>query len=368
MAFHRCRITFCGFFLAIIILTLTCPSFAADHSEWIIHDFGMAVNGAAPAGNLVADSAGNLYGTTSGGGAFCCGTVYELQRPVAPSEIWTHIILYSFANNGDGEGPTSGVIFDAAGNLYGTTGGGYSLSKGYTPPNVFKLSSPGTVGGAWTESVLASFDAFPNGLAIDRSGALYGTTTSGPGYNPNCPQGCGTLYKLTPPATEGGTWTFTVLWGFGENLPGIPVIDGRGNLYGSTIAYGSGAGLVYVLIPPGTEGGNWTYRVLYDFSTTTEAPLGSLKLHNNGHLYGLTGPTFNGTDAGTVFELVPPATFGGAWTKNTLHTFRGPDGAVASGTPPSAHVIFDPAGNMYGTTEQGGHGFCYSRDHCGVVF
>src|SRR2546423_1393382 len=126
MAFHRRGITLCVFFSAFIMLALTCAAFASDRNEWIIHDFGLPVNGAGPVGNLVADSAGNLYGTTWGGGAFGFGTVYELVRPVAPSQTWTHLILYSFVKNGDGEGPSSGVIFDAAGNLYGTTGGGYS--------------------------------------------------------------------------------------------------------------------------------------------------------------------------------------------------------------------------------------------------
>jgi len=370
VASPRLRDAFFWFLSAVITLVLTDASFASDSNEWTIHHFETHAGGEGPVGNLVSDSAGNLYGVTRAWGAFGYGTVYELQRPVAPSEAWTHIILYSFVNNGDGEGPSSGVIFDAAGNLYGTTSGGYSLSSGYTAPNVFELSPPVTEGGTWTESVLVSNPGTgsPIGLVIDGAGSLYGVTSDGlGGYDPNCPQGCGTMYKLTPPATGSGPWTETVLQNFGEGPNSIPIVDGRGNLYGSTTTWGSGAGLVYALIPPAKEGGNWTYRVLYDFSATTESPVGSLTLHNDGRLYGLSGPRYNGTDAGTVFELVPPETFGEAWTENTLHTFSGPDGFVTR-TPPSAKVIFDPAGNMYGTTVQGGDGHCYVQSGCGVVF
>jgi uncharacterized repeat protein (TIGR03803 family) len=198
-----------------------------------------AGDGSSPNGNLVFDSAGNLYGTTLDGGASGYGTVFELSSgPLG----WTEKILFNFGNYADGQHPSAGLIFDDHGNLYGTTYGGGDGAMGA----VFELSPSG---GSWTEKVLYSFLELKNGTGpqgplVFHKGNLYATTGSG-----GAQQGdVGVVFKLSP---SGGTWKETVLHSFsgppsdGWEPAGGVVFDRHGNLYGVANGGGSGNGVIY---------------------------------------------------------------------------------------------------------------------------
>ncbi len=310
-------------------------------------------------GALISDAAGNLYGTTEYGGTYGCGVAFELTPESGGS--WTEKVLHSFGDSTDGISPSqAGLIFDAAGNLYGTT----SNKQG----TVFELTP--TKDGGWTEKILHSFNGtdggFPfAGLTIDAAGNLYGTTYEGGTYN------SGTVFELTP--TKGGGWTEKVLHSFGNGADGaFPraglIFDSAGNLYGTTSQGGaynscmptiprnniSTCGTVFELTPK--AGGRWTERVLYSFNhngTDGYDPLAGLIFDAAGNLYGTTsmGGSENGRGCflgcGTVFELTP--TKGGGWTEKVVHNFDGTDGVS-----PSAGLIIDAAGNLYGTTNEHG--------------
>jgi uncharacterized repeat protein (TIGR03803 family) len=161
-------------------------------------------NGYSPQGGLVVDNAGNFYGGTQGGGDFNGGVVFEIN-------LTSETTLYNFTGtNGDGLGANGDLIFDDAGNLYGTTVSGGSCSTNDCG-TVFELSPPTLPGDAWTETVLHSFAGFPDGsrpaagLVFDATGNLYGTTANG--GSSSC--GCGTVFELTPPSQPGGMWTET---------------------------------------------------------------------------------------------------------------------------------------------------------------
>jgi len=223
---------------------------------------------------------------------------------------------------------------------------------------------------AQTETALHSFNssgtsaAFPaSSLIFDTAGNLYGTTGDGSGTNCGA-GGCGTVFELSPKA-DGG-WTGKVLHNFtangkdGYQVYAPVIMDASGNLYGTTVQGGTyRGGTVFELLPK--TGGGWTERILHNFSNSNSAkgafPYAGLILDKAGNLYGTTysGGNNNGTSCfygscGTVFELSPSA---GSWTETVLYAFP-PDGA--GGFNPSAGLIFDAAGNLYGTADGGGAG------------
>ena len=329
------------------------PAAGEGWTEKVLHSFN-DTDGNQPSTDLIFDAAGNLYGTTSSGGTYGAGAAFELT-PTAGGG-WTEKVLYSFCsqtNCTDGAGP-SGLIFDAAGNLYGTTSGGGTIPcGGYGCGAVYQLTP--TADGGWTEKVLYSFCSQANctdgwfpyaGLIFDAAGNLYGTTSLGGTY------GAGTAFELTPAA--GGGWTEKVLYSFGNSgtdavVPvGRLIFDAAGNLYGTSEVGGTyGYGTVFELTP--TAGGGWTEKVLYSFGNGTDgaSPDAGLIFDTDSNLYGTT--RYGGPYGwGTVFELTPTA--GGGWTETVLHSFGyGTDGALLY-----AGVIFDAAGNLYGTTTEGG--------------
>ena len=165
----------------------------ANGKQTVLHAFTGGADGSSPEGNLIADSKGNLYGTTFTGGKGCsigCGTVYR----IAPSGVKT--VIYSFVGGSDASNPTNGLVRDANGNLYGATpyGGNASTCSGCGA--VFEISPEGQ------ETLLYPLPGGPQGanpvrgVIRDTQGNLYGTTFFG--GNPNCPQGCGVVFKLTP--------------------------------------------------------------------------------------------------------------------------------------------------------------------------
>lgn len=326
-----------------VILFLFCSSSFAQETSLLNFNYN---NGWEPIAGLIADASGNLYGTTFYGGAYGVGTVFEL---LPQGGTWTEKVLYSFNDTGAGGfWANSRLVFGAAGNLYGTTFFGGDFQVG----TVFELS-PGA-GGVWTEQTVHSFDpknedgTYPHAsLIVDAAGNLYGTAAGG-GHSGN-----GMVYELSPTGT--GTWTEKVLHSFSGSDGASPysnlIFDAAGNLYGTT-AYGGtssactgGCGTVFELIP--TKSGNWMEKALSFANTNGANPYGGLISDASGNLYGVTSQGGTG-NFGVVFKLTPGS---GGWNEKILHIFTPHEG---DGYNPWAPLIFDGAGNLYGTTSVGG--------------
>jgi uncharacterized repeat protein (TIGR03803 family) len=235
-------------------------------------------------------------------------------------------------------------VFDASGNLYGTTFNGGSHAMG----TVFELR-PGS-NGQWTESVIHTFNmqdggSPAGGLVLDGKGSIYGVTQGGGN------QGAGVVFQLVP--SSSGRWTERVLHSFtGGHDGGYPyaerlIFDGLGNLYGTTSSGGAfQLGAVFSLSP--NAAGFWSERVLYSFEGKVAAnPYAGLVLDGKGNLYGTCANGNGVTTVGAVFKLSPGA--GGRWTERNLHLFARQDGEF-----PEASLFRDAAGNLYGTTLKGG--------------
>ena len=294
------------------------------------------------------DSAGNIYGTTYSGGANnnSGGTVFKLTP--GSGGTYSESVLWSFGGTGDGVNPyAAGLIMDSAGNLYGTTAGGGAHSFG----TVFKLTSGS--GGTYTESVLWSFGGTNDGknpyarLVMDSSGNLYGTTYTG-GANSH-----GTVFKLTPGSggtySESVLWSFGGTSDGTYPEAGL-VMDSAGDLYGTTSGGGANnnSGTVFKLTPG--SGGTYTESVLWTFGATGDgaSPYAGLVMDNAGNLYGTTSGGGANNNSGTVFKLTPGS--GGTYTESVLWSF----GGTGDGVGPYAGLVMDSAGNIYGTTYIGG--------------
>ncbi len=312
--------------IAMAAAVLALPAQAQTYT--VLYNFiGRGGDGGGPSGRLIRDSAGNLYGTTIGGGAFGFGTVFKLDAH------GTETVLYSFAGtaSGDGDSPYSGLTLDHLGNFYGTTFKGGPDDLG----TVYKIDTT-----TYQETVMHSFavtdGANPaTGVVQDKAGNLYGTTYKGGFY------GYGAVYKLAPDGTV------TVLYSFPTaEIPFYPsglVRDTQGNLYGTT-QYGDGtqdSGTVFKVDVSGAE------TTLYSFTALDgEHPIATLIRDDIGNLYGTTN--LGGSFArGTVFKLDT------AGTETVLYNFTG----KRDGGYPYAGVIRDAAGNLYGTTTQGSLNF-----------
>lgn len=349
------------------------PGANGEWSETVLYNFCSATDcadGDGPFGGLIFDAKGNLYGTTVAGGPGIAqeGTVFKLAPDGKGS--WIETVLHGFSDDGkDGVQPYAGVVIDAQGNIYGTTTFGGSGGSG----TAFQLSP--NADGTWTETVLHNFCSASKctdgenpfgGLILDAAGNLYGTTFSGGDISCNALYGCGTIFELTPGAN--GQWTETVLHTFeltdGDGPAASLIFDGAGNLYGVT-EYGGdlacdpsgGCGTAFKLAPGAN--GEWTETVLHAFSKYPKNPSSSLIFDAAGNLYGTT---FEGDkyDGGILFKLSPGAD--GKWTKTTLYFFHN-----KRGIEPQGAVVFDSAGNLYGSAIDGGK-FNNCEQACGVVF
>jgi hypothetical protein len=362
-----------------LILVFTSTSQAAQWTEKVLYSFQGSPDGAVPAGGVVFDKSGSLYGATTYGNQYGeLGTVYELSPPAKKGDPWTESLIYSFLGKtgyNDGMIPVGGLVIDNSGNLYGTTayggtGGCILLGILYGCGTVYELSPPQQKGEQWTETILYSFQSgndgyFPWGdLTFDKAGNLYGATDFGGGKgntcNPYYGGNCGTVFKLSPPKQKGGQWTEHVLHSFagghdGANPNGGLAIDAHSAVYGTTF-YGGylggfycqkvGCGTVFRLDPPRKKGGTWTEKRIHTFKDGNDSvhPLAGMIFGTDGRLYGTT---FSG---GTVFSLAPPSRKSGRWKETILYTFGGGNGDI----DPQDALLFDTKGNLYGTASYGG--------------
>ena len=296
--------------------------------------------------DLETDSAGNIYGTTVLGGDFGSGTVFQLSP--TPNG-WVHTILYSFTGGVDGGEPYKGVTIDREGNLYGTavTGGSGSCEGGCGV--AYKLTNSG---GNWTQTVIHAFTGGDDGsgpgarLTVDRGGNIYGMAPTG-GAN-----GLGTIYKISQ---AGAAWTFKVIHTFTGGDDGATGSAGRmvlrrARLYGAATTGGAhGSGVIFELSPRAV--GEWDFRAIYAFKGQPDGsfPYGALLFAGSGKIYGTT--YYGGTNGiGAVYELSPRRN--GEWHENVIYSFQ----EGSDGNSPISNLVFDPAGNLYGTTSEGGLG------------
>lgn len=437
---------------------------ATGETVWkrqFVYRFTGGADGAQP-GPITLAANGAVFGMTTGGGAAGAGQIYRIAPPPPGQSGWTKTALHDFAGGADGGYPAGGLLIDTGGALYGAT----SRTATNAPGVVFRLAPPAPGAAAWTKTILASFyrgdadgldsltfDAsgylnlaatnggaagrgaiytimlppyritnqnkttlysFPGGLAgavpdqtpiFGPDGALYGTTQQGGGGGGGVPE-CGMAYRLAPPAPGQTAWTKTdlayfsprpwpcipwgsmtfgdkgVLYGFswiggtysqgtlfrltptantwdiatlfkfpggagGARPTGQPLLDATGAIYGVADSGGTyGKGLVFKLTP----GSTWTQTVLHHFGAPGDGqyPLAGLIADTYGALYGTTN-SGGASDKGTVFRLTPPTTSGGAWTSEVLFSFSGVDG-----WQPRGRLTIDSDGSLFGTTMSGG--------------
>jgi uncharacterized repeat protein (TIGR03803 family) len=326
----------------------------------VLYSFEGTPDAEYPSTDLVIDAEGNLYGMTVLGGTFGSGTVFRLSPSKSGSKSgWTETVLYSFTSGPDGGQPYGGVTLDDAGNLYGTAvvggSGGSCVEDGCGV--VWKLTRSGAT---YTQSVIHDFsgaDGFgPGGpVVLDRAGNLYGMTPTGGTY------GFGVVYQLTP--RDGGGWTYTLLHAFSGRDDGATgsagrlLVDDAQNVYGvATVGGAYGVGNVFRLSQDAT--GVWKQTVLYSVQGQPDGvfPYGGLVRDGAGNFYGTT--YYGGAlGLGTVYKLSQK---GGAWRERVLYSFTGgSDGGFSI-----SHLVLDSAGNLYGTTSEGGSAGC----GCGTIF
>lgn len=344
--------------LAIVFVLVVAAVPAAQAQTFtVIHAFTGGNDGSLPLAGLTPAGPGTFYGTAADGGAHRWGLVFKLSHSASG---WVLYPLYSFSGN-DGGSPESRVTIGPDGALYGTTyqeganGGGtvYKLTPPLTACRSFVCS--------WTETVLHSFpdplttDGFnPDGdLTFDHAGNVYGTTVAGGSGNPyGCfGSGCGVVYQLT---NSQGSWTENIVHQFtggsdgGNPFAGV-LLDQAGNIDGTACVGGvsTSAGLAFQI-----SASDWVETAIYDFQGVQDGkcPYG-LTPDATGNLYGTSAASGSWGD-GAVYELSPGQ---GGWNFASLYQFT-------SGTGGSSPLTRDSAGNLYGTTFSGG-GYNY-----GTVF
>src|SRR5450432_1357385 len=313
----------------------------------VIYSFAGDEDGEYADTDVAIDLAGNLYGSTVLGGEIGGGTVWKL----APSgSSWVHTVLYSFSGGADGGEPYKGVTVDAAGNVYGTavTGGAGSCEGGCGV--AYKVTNSG---GTWTQSVIHAFTGGADGsgpgarLAVDNRGNLYGMAPTGGDF------GLGTIYQLHP--NGDGTYKFKLLHTFTGGLDGATGSAGKmvfnnDHLYGAATTGGAnGQGTVFELTP--TARGEWDLKTLYSFKGEPDVgfPYGGLLFDQSGSIYG-TSYYDGANDLGGVYQLTPKAD--GNWKERVLYSFK----SGSDGNSSISNLVFDAAGNLYGTTSEGGLG------------
>ena len=360
------RTTLAAMTIAILTMVVASPA-ARAQTYTIIHEFTGGADGGGPIGGLTIDATGNLYGTTAGYAPPCgaqCGNVFKMRRD---GQNWVVTPLYKFTGGTDGASPEATVVFGPDGALYGTTvfGGSSCASNQNGCGTVFRLApQPHNCAAAscpWTESVLYSFVGGSNDgalpyakVAFDQAGNLYGTTYEGGVYTTNCYYGhnwCGTIFELTH---SHGNWTESLPHIFTGGSDGAnPVAALIPDAAGNFygVADANGTGNGGTLFQLAPSGSGWNLNTLFAFGNVS-FPRGDLIFDPAGNLYGTT--EFGGNGVGSVFEASPS---GGGWNVSQLYSLSGflQDGPVAG-------VVRDSAGNLYGT------GFELGSGNAGIVF
>jgi len=324
----------------------------------ILHSFtGNGGDGAFPYANVTVDRNGNLFGTTGiGGDKNCslnvgqgCGTVFETTAPAAGTHKWTTSTIYSFTDGTDLAFPASPLTLDQHGVLYGTIAYGYGAYG-----NVFRLAPPAMQGGAWTFQTLYTFsgqtdgEMAPGTNVLVENGEVYGVTPNG-GTSTACTGGCGTLFRLLPPQAGGTAWRYQRLVSFrGGSRGSVPVwLAGPNAAGGGFVGTLGGPGAVVAVAPP-TTGHRWSDSIIYRFTGGHNCPPTNFVLGSGGVLFGTRACSTNG-----VFELTPPAAAGDPWTETTLHQFHGfintPDSLAPGPNGSLAGASFGEVDSNFGT-------------------
>lgn len=281
-----------------------------------------------------------------------------------PAAAQTGPFIHRFQNQYQGGlRPSSGLVADQAGNLYGATSSGSNI-KGLNFGVVYRLAPPSTAGGTWQDEVLYSFrggaggeNPYGNVLLDSKTGKIFGTAGSSSAF--------GVVYQLTPGSPSAETVVYSFAGAGGENPNGGLISDVNGALYGTTSSGGAflcnggntGCGVVFKLTPPSEAGGAWAEQVLYNFQGGNDGwqPSGGVVFDKSGALYGVTFFGGGPENGGTAYKLTPPSGNSGSWTESTLYSFGGEpgDGAFPLGAP-----ALDKAGALYGTANNfGEYGF-----------
>ena len=342
----------CRFFVSFVLfLALAGNVWAAGPTEKVLYSFPEGPSEIPSAGPIL-DSAGNLYGISTGEGSYA-GAVWKLSP--TDSGGWKKTNLYVFKGGRDGQNPYAPLTTDASGNFYGTTiygGDGQAcVALGYTGcGTVFKLTPQNN--GTYQETVLYVFQGLPDGawpaggLALDKAGNLYGTTTAGGKACISNNNGCGVVFELSAHAdgnyTESVIHTFTVPDGVDPR--GTLIMDSAGSLYG-TARGNEDLGTWGTIFRMSPSNGKWQFKVLHSFTDGDDggAPFSGLTAAKDGIYYG-TANTGGASGYGTVYELKHTKA---AWKLTTLYAFP----ANNFSENPVAGVILDRAGNLYGTCE-----------------
>jgi hypothetical protein len=353
------------------LFVLTPGKAGAQYTRTVLHHFhqtAASTDGYAPNFDLVADAAGNVWGTTGVGGTFGTGTLFELVKPATPGGTWTYRMVLSLPAGLPAGTLNSALVFDPEGNLFGMNSTNGTLGAGCATAGcgvIWKVPAARLAGGIEPVRILAAVPAvngtnLVQGLAVDAHHNLFGITVQGgTSFRPS-----GTVWEVSPPAISGGSWSFQFIYSFcsivdkfrdcvdGENpIGGVVVKDGV--LYGATQfdggAYTCGEfvvcganGVIYSLTPPATTGGSWTFKVVHvlrGFNSTGSHEAAYLVQSPSGV------PIFSGAGA-----LVLPTQDGGAFDVTPTN----PAGVLIEGGVISIDLPgggFSIVNNAFGTTE-----------------
>lgn len=339
--------------------------------EQVLYSFAGGKDGAFPAAGLTFDTSGNLYGTTASGGTGY-GTVFKLAPNSQGG--WTERVIYSFDYGNGGAAPAADLVLDAHGNLYGTAsqgGSGGNSCNASGCGTVFELTPQPD--GSWAETTIHIFEQNSSdgivpssGVILDSAGNVFGMTLyggagrcSGGVYGID---GCGSVYELTP---NSGGWTETILYnfvqgcGFGIHPSGGLFFDKAGHLRGTSQAGGDGFGTVVQLYDSQKNSRQQSGLHLFYGNPDGMNPVGRLAVDATGKLFGVTS-SGGANRTGIIFELRPSKD---AWKETILHSF----GGTGDGATPQAGLVLDSKGRLYGTTQYGGSGTACNQG-CGTVF